>query len=241
MSNPTAVVTGGAKRLGREMSLSLADRGYDIVIHYNHSKDDAGRLADEIQEKGRRCRLFQADFADLISAEETAKNLFSESEDYCILVNNASLFSPISFDETTHKDLNKNFSVHFFYPFFLTKFFAEKSAKGVVINILDSRITDEDIDFFPYTLSKKSLASFTRMSALALAPNIRVNAICPGPVLPPGFDDPKNMEKKVSRLPLQKTVAIPDIIRALDYLLDNESVTGEFLFVDGGMHLSKAK
>ncbi len=241
MRNPTAIVTGGAKRLGREMSLSLVERGFDIVIHYNHSKEEASRLAEEIRGKGRQCRLFQADFSDLDSVEETARELFSEGEDYRVLVNNASIFSPLSFEETPLKDLNNNFSVHFFYPFYLTKIFAQKCVKGVVVNILDSRITDEDIEFFPYTLSKKSLASFTRMSARALAPEIRVNAICPGPVLPPGFDDPKNMEKKVSLLPLQKTVAIPDIIRALDYLLDNESVTGEFLFVDGGMHLTNVK
>ncbi|HKI45747.1 MAG TPA: SDR family NAD(P)-dependent oxidoreductase [Balneolales bacterium] len=238
MRNPTAIVTGGAKRLGRAMSLSLAERGFDIVIHYNRSKEEASRLSEEIRGMGRQCRLLQADFADLDSVEETAKKLFSDGEDCQVLINNASIFNPMLFDKTPLKDLTNNFSVHFFYPFFLTKFFAEKYAKGVVINILDSRITDEDIEFFPYTLSKKSLASFTRMSARALAPDIRVNAICPGPVLPPGFDEPQNMEKKVSRLPLQKAVAIPDIIRALDYLLDNESVTGEFLFVDGGMHLT---
>lgn len=237
MSNPTAIVTGGARRLGREMALNLADRGFDIVIHYNHSKDDASRLAKEVQERGRRCRLLQADFSDLNLVEETARKFFSEDDNYQVLINNASVFSPKSFEETTFEDLRNNHLVHFFYPFFLTKYFARRSSDGVVVNILDTRVVADDIEFFPYTLSKKSLAAFTRMSAKALAPGIRVNAICPGPVLPPGFDDSENMEQKVAMLPLKKVVAVSDIIKALNYLLDNQSVTGELLFVDGGMHL----
>lgn len=237
MSNPTAIVTGGARRLGREMVLNLAERGFDIVIHYNHSRSDASRLANEVQDRGRQCRLFQADFCDLNLVEETAEKLFSEGDNYQVLVNNASVFKPKSFEETTFADLSNNHLVHFFYPFFLTKYFARKSSSGVVVNILDTRVVADDIEFFPYTLSKKSLAAFTRMSAKALAPGIRVNAICPGPVLPPGFDDAKKMEQKVASLPLKRVVAISDIIKALNYLLDNQSVTGEFLFVDGGMHL----
>ena len=238
MSNPTAVVTGAAKRLGREISLALAGKGYDIVIHYNHSSGEAEQLADEIRSKGCQSRLFQADFSDIDSLETTAEKLFEENQEYRILINNASIFNPVSFEETTFDQFRQYFSIHLFYPFFLTKYFSRKAKKGVVVNILDSRIVKDDIEFFPYTLSKKSLASFTRMSARALGPAIRVNGLCPGPVLPPDFEDKSTMEQKVSELPLQKTVAVSDILRALHYLLDNESVTGEFLFVDSGMHLT---
>jgi len=236
LSNPTAIITGAAKRLGRQMALELADRGYDIVVHYNSSENNARGLADEIRGKGRNCRLFQADFSNSDIVEKFALRLFEDGVDYRVLINNASIFHPSSFMETDASQLADYFTIHFVYPFFLTRYFAAKASGGVVINILDTRVTNDDIDFFPYTLSKKTLGSFTRMAAKALAPSVRVNAICPGPVLPPSFEE-GDMDEKIAKLPLRRRVDTTDIIKAMNYLLDNDSVTGDFLFVDGGMHL----
>ncbi len=236
MSKPTAIITGAAKRLGREMALDLADKGYHIVVHYNRSVNDAESLAEEVRSKGQHCRLFQADFSNPDLVEESVSGLLDEDADYRVLINNASIFNPVSFKDTDASLLADYFTIHFTYPFFLTKYFADKSKDGLVINILDTRVTGNDIDFFPYSLSKKTLGSFTRMAAKALAPSIRVNAICPGPVLPPSFDE-GDMDEKVAKLPLKRRVAASDILKAMNYLINNHSVTGEFLFVDGGMHL----
>ncbi len=232
-----ALVTGGAKRIGRNLCLGLAQKGYDIVLHYNHSRDDAEEVKRLIEEVGQSCFLIQADLGNTDYLETMIQKSFEFSPDLTVLINNASVFDPGDFLETETAFLDLQFNINFKAPFILTREFARNTKEGIVINILDRRIDQTPDDYFAYTLSKKALAAFTRMAAKALAPGIRVNGICPGPILPPDGKDQSYMETMAESNPLKRTGSPDDILNAILFQIDNQFITGDFVYVDGGEHL----
>ena len=232
----TAIVTGGAKRIGREIAVALAKKGFDIALHYNKSNEDAQKLAKEIETTGQRCQLFSCDFNSTQAVKSFATEM-SKIKDCTLLVNNASIFERGVFLETDQDLLDRHFNINFKAPFLLSQMFAKTCNEGQIINIIDTKITKPFNKFFAYSLSKKMLYEFTLMLAKELAPKIRVNAICPGIILPPPDGDEEVVQRLASKTPLQRKGNVEDIISALSFFVDNKFVTGECLFVDGGEHL----
>jgi len=236
----TALITGGAKRIGREIAFLLAARGYDLVINYNNSKAEAEKLAAEIGEKFKvKCVIFKADLRDLEQTKKLAEFVKKNSSNWNLLINNASIFNQSKFLTASESESSDNLNIHFFSPLILAKEFAKNSPEnGQVINLLDKNIVRYDTNYFHYLLSKKFLAEATKMLALELAPNIRVNGIAPGFILEP--IDNSNAQSFVKKIPLQKKGDAKNIVQAVDFLLTNEFVNGQILFIDGGASLNHA-
>ncbi|NEQ17402.1 MAG: SDR family NAD(P)-dependent oxidoreductase [Moorea sp. SIO3E2] len=175
-----ALVTGGTKRIGKAIALDLAKHGYDLAIHYNSSRQDAEILGKQIQSLDRNCRFYQAD----LTCDQDMLNLLprvkADVPELDVLVNNASIFEPATLKETELDLFDSHFAVNFKAPYFFTRDFARLYQKGNIINIIDTRINKNDFSYSAYTLAKKALANLTEMAAWELAPNIRVNGICPG-------------------------------------------------------------
>jgi len=236
-NNPVALVTGGAKRLGREFSLFLADQGFDIALHYNNSLSEAETTAAEILKTGQSCKIYQADFSDKNGSNGLVNAVWQDFGRIDLLLNSASLMLRAPLKETDAEILDLMQNINFRAPYFLTRDLALKQQKALVINLLDTRIVKNQFAFSAYLLSKKMLADFTKMAALELAPDIRVNGIAPGIILPVGTESDEYLAKLTAKNPQKKQGLPLNLQHALDYLLKNSFVTGEILFVDGGEHL----
>lgn len=183
MNQKAALITGGATRLGRYFSETLANAGYDIALHVNRSRTEADEVAKLIRAKGRECDIFPCDFLsnDLNGALshllQVAKHRFPGLN---VLVNSASVYEAAPIGATELAMLETQFRVNMFTPLLLTRCFAEIVQEGQVINIIDNKIAYHQYPYAAYLLSKKSLAELTRMSALEFAPRLRINGIAPG-------------------------------------------------------------
>ena len=224
LENKRILVTGGARRVGKMFVEKLQSFGADVVVHYNTSKNEAEDLSKFVVQ----CDL---------SKPDSFPNLINECGPIDILINNASIFSKDKLIESDPAKVFKEFAVNFFSPFELTRQFAKQNRDGIVLNILDRRILANEITCLPYCLSKKSLAEFTYAAALELAPRIRVNAIAPGPILAPDNQDFITYKEKAGFIPLEKIPNPMDVIKAALYLINNESITGQVIYVDGGQNL----
>ncbi|MDX9754418.1 MAG: SDR family oxidoreductase [bacterium] len=233
----TVLITGGAQRIGRYLALHLAEEGYDIALHYNHSLEMARETADSIQGLGRRCTLFKADFGQMADVRRLIPEVIVACPDCCILVNNASIFEKANLLETEEDLFDRHFQINFKTPFFLTRDFARRVSEGQVINLIDTKAARTVVEYFAYTLTKKALLEFTRMAAKALGPGIRVNGIAPGLILPPPGEDEAYLQDRCHSVPLKRIGSPEGILCALRYLLENEFTTGDCLYIDGGEHL----
>ncbi len=245
----TALITGGSKRIGREISLKLAELNYDLVIHYNNSKDEAEKLARLIEKKySVKVSVFKADLLnhqDLKSLVDfMKKNFFNWS----LLINNASFFYKSKFlDEDFQKDWQNNLDIHLMVPIYLIKEFTQhvltnKIDDAQVINMLDKNIARHDTKYFNYLITKKFLATATKMIALEIAPNVRINGISPGLTLASiDSDNPqKELEMLSAIIPLKKTGNIENILQTLEFLIKNKFITGQIISIDGGSSLNHA-
>lgn len=233
---PAVLITGAAKRLGREMALYLSSKGFDIALHYNSSCKEADELKILIEKEGGCCDLFCCD----LMKQEEVRSLISEvvarKKNLSLLINSASVFQPSLLIDSTEELFESHFQVNFKAPYFLSRDFSCLVKKGQIINILDTRVERNASKYFPYTLSKKVLKDFTLMAASELAPDIRVNAVAPGFILPPENKSTASWPSG-KKIPLGMKGGPEHLIKALNYLIDNEFVTGEVLFIDGGERL----
>jgi len=232
------LITGAARRVGRELALAVARAGGDVVIHYRQSQDEAQSLSDEIQTLGRKAYLVQADLSDPVQVR-TIIPTASEHGSLFGLVNNAAIFKPLSWRNTGLEDWNHHLMVNLTTPFLLSQAFARQlpsDATGRIVNLLDWRALRPGADHLPYTISKSALAALTRSLATALAPNISVNGLALGAVLPPSEGEaPANLLKNV---PAGRWAELSEVGRALIFLLDGPAyITGEIIHIDGGRHL----
>lgn len=244
-----ALVTGGAQRLGRAMALYLAGRGVDVAIHYNGSAEAAEATAAEARAKGVRAVTLQADILDeaqvtpLIAA--AAEGLGRPLD---ILINNASIFEYDRLDTVTRESWDRHFESNLRAPVVLSQHFArqapkadrsegEPRAQALIINMLDQRMRKLTPEFMSYTLAKMGLWAFTQTAAQALAPDIRVNAIGPGPTLQGARQSESHFTRQRAATILERGSNPEDICAALGYFLDAPAVTGQLLCVDGGQHL----
>lgn len=232
----TALVTGGAIHIGEILCLHLADKGYDIALHYNTSEKEALEVADFVRAKGVNCEIYSSDFLKT-KGEGLFKNISAEMDDISLVINCASVFEKANIVSSDLNLVEKALAVNFTAPFVLMRDFARISKKGVVINILDQSIRKSLPEHALYSVSKSALAALTKAAASEFAPNIRVAGIAPGIVLPHTKDDAIFFEKQKDNIPLQKTGTVDSVVKAVDYILCNDFVTGDILFVDGGQSL----
>ncbi len=241
-SKGTALITGGAVRVGKEIALHLAKQGYDIALHYHTSKTDAKQVEKEIRRLGRECNIFEYNLGNINEVHTLAREVNKTCNNWNVLVNNASVFERFSFLETDEDIFNRHFNINFKAPFFLAREFSramynKKNQNANIINITDTHITHTHSPFFAYLLSKKALFEFTQLAAAELGPSIRVNAIAPGIMVPSDVWGEGYIQEKKKKLPLKKNAAVGDLNRTISYILDNEYITGECFFVDGGERL----
>ena len=236
MSEPTAIVTGGAHRLGKSIALCLADLGYHIVLHYRSSASGARETQKLIEQKGVKCQTISLDLAQA----NTGPALFDQIDPVFnieILVNCASIFQPSSFDDESEESLIRHFNINFKSPYSLTKSFFHRYDHGHIINILDTKISKNKTDHLDYLITKKALKDLTKLSAVSCGPHFRVNGIAPGLILPPEGKDQSYLDDKAQHIPLQTTGDTNQIQNAVRYLVKNPFLTGQILYIDGGEHL----
>ena len=238
----TILITGAAKRIGREIALSFFDKGWDIVIHYNSSKNDAQVLADEMNARRDNSAIIAQ--ANLDNANEVIKlvdQTLSKNNRIDALVNNASTFYPTPIGNFSEDDWNLLMGSNLKAPLFLIQsFFKElKKNKGFIINITDINVDKALINHSIYLAAKSGLQTLTRSLAKELAPDIRVNAIAPGAILEPPNTEWTTEQKNIiiNSVPLGRMGAEKDIADAAIFLSEAEYVTGQILNIDGGKSL----
>lgn len=232
-----ALITGGARRLGRAMALCLAARGYDLVIHYNQAENEANELVQQVSEFGAKAHLLQGDLSQRSFMESLMPMAFSLCPDLDLLINNASVFFPKNLAETDIDTLDLFLDMHLKAPLVLSRDFARLCGRGNIVNMVDSLALKNPVTYLPYILSKKALVDLTELTAKALGPAIRVNAIGPGYILPPVSGNEDAGERWIKRTPLQRSGEVADITKALETLLDNPFLTGQVFWIDGGHRL----
>ncbi|MEE9922543.1 short chain dehydrogenase [Brucella anthropi] len=235
------LVTGGARRIGKAIVEDLAAHGFPVAIHYNHSIDEGAALAASINEQGGKACVVRAD----LSSESDIRNLVQDASHQIgpiqLLVNNASLFEDDRIGQLDMTLWDKHFAIHLKAPVLLAEEMAKALPDGeeaLVVNVIDQRVWKLNPNFFSYTLSKTALWNATRTMAQALAPQIRVNAIAPGPTLPSERQKPGDFEQQVEKLLLQRAPELSEFGRTVRYFWESRSVTGQMIALDGGQHLA---
>jgi NAD(P)-dependent dehydrogenase (short-subunit alcohol dehydrogenase family) len=235
-----ALVTGGAKRVGRAISLRLAQAGYAVAIHCNESVAEAEALAEAIMAEGGRAAVVSADLVDPAAVEGVVPAAAAQLGPVTLLVNNASMFANDSITSIDVPTWNRQFSVNIRAPSVLAGALAQGLPEGVdgaIVNILDQRVWKLTPEYYSYTLSKAAMWTATRTMAQALAPRIRVNAVGPGPTLANVHDGEALFLKEAAGTPLGRTIAPEEIADAVLFLAEARSITGQMLAVDSGQHL----
>ncbi|MGV8985169.1 MAG: SDR family oxidoreductase [Cypionkella sp.] len=248
-----ALVTGGAKRIGREIALYLARRGADVAVHYSSSQTEAEETATMIGALGRKAVLLKADLLDEAAVTglvpQAAKALGGP---LTVLVNNASIFEYDTIRTATRQSWDRAIGSNLRAPFVLIQAFAaqvplavpdaagEPLAQAMVLNMIDQRVWKPTPEFMTYTLAKMGLWALTQTSAQALAPHIRVNAIGPGPTLQGTRQTDSHFARQRAATILQRGAGPSDVTAALGFFLDSPAVTGQMIAVDGGQHLAWA-
>ncbi len=239
---PAALVTAGAQRLGRAMALALAERGFDIALHYHSSSEAARATCKDIAALGARVVALPAELSD----EEAVQALLPQAaaalrQPISLLVNNASLFER---DEALDADKalwDRHMAINLRAPFVLSQALARslpETETGLIVNMLDTRVLNLTPHFTSYTLSKAGLHTLTQTLALALAPQVRVNGIAPGFTLPSPGQTQEQFDERASRQPLGAAVDPADIVTALLTFVDAPSLTGQVIAPDAGQHLN---
>jgi pteridine reductase len=233
----TALVTGAAKRIGRAIATALARNGVHVAVHYHQSAPEAVALCEDLQRLGVSAWPVQG---DLMDAGQTAK-IFQEAVARAgpidLLVNNASIFERDTLWEATEESLAKNVRIHALAPLILSRELAKQQRAAHVVNLLDTRVAVYDRDHASYDLSKSMLLTLTRMLALELAPNVAVNAVAPGAILPPPGLGEAYLSKLAHANPQNRLGTPEDIADAVLFLLRSRFVTGQVIYVDGGVHM----
>jgi len=228
LNGKRALVTGGAVRIGQAISQALLFERADVIVHFRSSEKEAEALS---------AKTVQADLNDPAQCETLMDRAAEQFGKIDILINNAAVFCQTKLADAAHGAMMKELQPNLLAPLALIRGFARQSKTGKIINLLDRRITSHDTSCIPYMLSKKGFEELTKLAALDLAPGITVNAVAPGAVLPPPKDSDNPAWEYAGTIPLEKRPAPGDIAEAVLYLLKNDFITGQTLFIDGGQNL----
>ncbi len=249
--NKTALITGAARRIGREIAISLAQDGYDIVIHFSKSEKEANSLQKQLGKLGVRAVCLRANLLQDREIEVLIDRAREKiNKDLSVLVNNASIFEKDSMLTMSMDSWDRHIFSNFKAPVFLSQSFAKQVPESQtdingeiissanIINVVDQKVLNSNPKFMTYTLAKLGLWNFTKLAAQALGPRIRVNAIGPGPVLKAHFETEVSFQKKRKGTLLQRGSDVHEICRAIRFILSSPGLTGQMLSIDGGEHLN---
>ena len=240
----TALVTGAARRIGRAIAVDLAARGWSVVVHHNSSVDEASAAVADIEAAGGRAVALAADLA----REDQTKQLMADSiarfGPIGCLINNASRFDRDEIDTATRASWDAHIEPNLRAPFVLSQDMAAAlpaDREGVIVNILDQRVWNLTPHFLSYTLIKTGLWTLTQTLALALAPRIRVNGIGPGPTLKNERQTDAQFQRQQNSVPLRRGASSEEVARAVRFIIESPSMTGQMIALDGGQHLGWAQ
>jgi NAD(P)-dependent dehydrogenase (short-subunit alcohol dehydrogenase family) len=233
----TLLVTGGAKRIGKSIALAAAAAGFDVAVHYRSSKEEAELVAEDIRKIGRRAYSVGGDLNEPGEAEAVVSRTLDAAGRLDALVSSASIFNKSGLLDFSLFELECEVRVNAFAPLLLARAFRARCDKGVVIHLLDSRMTSYDKLHAAYHLSKRMLYDLTRLLAIELAPKFRVNGVAPGLILPPQGEPMSYLEEHKHENLLNRCGSTEEIARAVMFLVESEFITGQVIHVDGGRNL----
>ena len=238
MNDSLALITGAAHRLGRIFALTLAKHGHAIVMHYQHSAEEAASTAAEIRALGVQVYPVEADLTDAAQIQTIFSKIDSLHLPLKVVINSAARMDHAHLRKISVEDWDATFNLNLRAPFLVAQQAAERmAAGGLIVNVTDAGVGKIWTGFPAYITSKAGLEMLTRLQAKTYAPNVRVNAIAPGLVLPSSELSAEEWEKLIHRLPLKHSASVEEIAGALEFLLANDSVTGQTISVDGGYSL----
>ena len=241
MKNKNLLITGAATRVGKAIALHFAERGWNIGLHYFRSSSKAKKLKKIIEQNSIKVALIKADLKNSKQTEKIIPLIKKKLGTIDCLINNAALFEKDDITNFTTKSWNNHLNINLLAPAILTKQFVRQASKKTVsniINIIDQRIFNLTPFFMSYTISKSGLQTLTKTMAMRLGPNIKVNGIAPGPTIKSKRQTSKNFRKQVKSTLLKKSVQLGDICDTVEFLINNNSVTGQIVAVDSGQNLS---
>ena len=241
MKNKNLLITGAATRVGKAIALHFAERGWNIALHYFRSSSKAKKLKKIIEQNLVKVVLIKADLKNPKQIEKVMPIARKKLGTIDCLVNNAALFEKDDITNFTTKSWNDHLNINLLAPTILTKQFAKQASKKTVsniINIIDQRIFNLTPFFMSYTISKSGLQTLTKTMAMRLGPNIKVNAIAPGPTIKSKRQTDRHFKNQVKSTLLKKSVKAEDICDAVEFLISNNSITGQIIAVDSGQNLS---
>lgn len=240
VSRKTALVTGAARRIGRTIALALAQRGWDVAVHYGTSTEEAHATVAQIEARGRRAVALQCDLADETAVRMLLRRASATLGPVACIVNNASLFDYDNAQTLSTTSLDRHMHANLVAPVLLAQALFDATpagSQGVVVNLLDQKLFNLNPDFLSYTLSKAALHSATTMLAQALAPKVRVAGVAPGITLVSGTQSEAGFAQAHTTTPLGRSSTPEDIASAVCFVAESPAITGTTLVVDGGQHL----
>ena len=241
IKNKNLLITGASTRIGKAIALHFAEKGWNIAIHYFKSHQKAKKLKRTIEQNSGKAVLIKADLKNKKQVEKIIPTIRKQLGTIHCLVNNAALFEKDDILDFTTKSWNDHLNINLLAPTILTKQFAKQaSSKSTsnIINIIDQRIFKLTPIFMSYTLSKSALYTLTKTMAMRLGPNIKVNGVAPGPTLKSKRQSIKHFNMQSKSTLLKKSVGLEDICDTVDFLINNNSITGQVVAVDSGQNLA---
>jgi len=234
------IITGGATRVGAAIAEKLSGPNVEIVIHYNKSKGAADKLKKKLTLMGSKIYLIKGDLSKETNLNKIIKFAKNKLKYFDCLINNASLFENDKIENFTSGGWGRHLRTNLRAPALLSKAFAKntKNKNNNIINIIDQRVFKLTPFFFSYTISKAGLYTLTKTSAMSLAPSVRVNGIAPGPTLKNKRQSDKHFKKQYLATPLKKQVNVKEICNAVDFFINNRSITGQVVAIDSGQSLN---
>ena len=244
MKSKNVLITGAATRVGRAIAIHFAEKGWNVALHYFRSSSKAKELKKIIEQNFVKVALIKADLKNPKQTEKIFLLAKKKLGNIDCLVNNAALFEKDDILNFTVKSWNEHLNINLLAPTILTKQFAKQASKKTfsnIINIIDQRIFNLTPYFMSYTISKTGLQTLTKTMAMRLGPNIKVNGIAPGPTIKSKRQTNTHFKNQIKSTLLKKTVRLQDICDTVDFLINNDSITGQIIAVDSGQNLSRNK
>tara|TARA_Y100000590_G_scaffold274555_1_gene308260 strand:- start:800 stop:1552 length:753 start_codon:yes stop_codon:yes gene_type:complete len=241
VKNKNLLITGAATRIGKAIALHFAERGWNIALHYFRSSSKAKKLKKIIEQNLVKATLIKADLKNPKQVEKVINLAKKKLGTIDCLINNAALFEKDDISNFTNKSWNDHLNINLLAPAILTKQFANQASKkntSNIINIIDQRIFNLTPFFMSYTISKTGLQTLTKTMAMRLGPNIKVNAIAPGPTIKSKRQTDNHFKNQIKSTLLKKSVKVRDICETAEFLINNNSITGQIIAVDSGQNLS---
>jgi NAD(P)-dependent dehydrogenase (short-subunit alcohol dehydrogenase family) len=242
-ARPVALVTGGARRIGRAIALELAATGWDVALHYRHSVAEAEHTLGRLRERGARAEGFAAELSAEAQCSQLAQRVVERYGRLDAVVNNASTFEYDDASSASFAAMERHWRANTAPAVLLAQalhaHLSARDGSGCVVNLLDQKLWNPNPDYFSYTLSKAALEAATTMLAMALAPRVRVCGVAPGVTLLSGAMSEAEFDRARQLTPMQRSSTPDDVAHAVRYLLESAAITGTTLMVDGGQHLSR--